>query len=72
MTKKEQKNEGPTCACGKAELYEEFLKNQKEEKDEAADSATPKKTNKAKQLPLIEQQFKSIHYKNMKLWLAKK
>lgn len=29
MRKEPAKNEGPSCACGKVDLYEEMLKNEK-------------------------------------------
>jgi hypothetical protein len=32
MGKTPVKNEGPSCACGKADLYEEMLKNEKKKK----------------------------------------
>ena len=38
MTDKTKKSEGPSCACGKADLYEEWLQNQNN-KGEVADSA---------------------------------
>ena len=28
MKKEAKKNEGPTCACGKGDLYEEWLKKE--------------------------------------------
>ena len=28
MEKENKKTEGPVCACGKVDLYEEFLKNE--------------------------------------------
>ena len=34
MAEEKNINEGPSCACGKADLYEEWLKN--ENKKEAA------------------------------------
>ncbi len=34
MTKKEMKNEGPACACGKGDLYEEWLKTEENKKGE--------------------------------------
>jgi hypothetical protein len=38
---KETKNEGPTCACGKVDLYEEWLKqNEDKEKEEASTPAS--------------------------------
>jgi len=37
MADKNKKNEGPTCACGKVDLYEEMLKN-KNNKEEVTDS----------------------------------
>jgi hypothetical protein len=36
MTDKDKKNEGPTCACGRVDIYEEMLKNQKN-KEEVSD-----------------------------------
>ena len=33
MTDRTKKNEGPSCACGKTDLYEEFLKNQQKDKE---------------------------------------
>ena len=39
MKKETKKNEGPSCACGKADLYEEWLKN--ENKIKEASEATP-------------------------------
>ena len=40
MKKETKKNEGPSCACGKGDLYEEWLKteNQKKEASEATSS----------------------------------
>ncbi len=38
MKKETNKNEGPSCACGKGDLYEEFLKN--ENKNKEASEAT--------------------------------
>lgn len=37
MTDRTKKNEGPTCACGKVDLYEEMLKDENN-KEEVADS----------------------------------
>jgi len=31
MANENPKNEGPACACGKADLYEEWLKQNKED-----------------------------------------
>lgn len=43
MTDKAKKDEGPACACGKADLYEEFLKNQKEKsKDKKTENSDSK------------------------------
>ena len=39
MKKETKKNEGPSCACGKADLYEEWLKNEKNK--EGSSEATP-------------------------------
>lgn len=36
MTNKTDKNDGPSCACGKADLYEESLRLKKLEKDKQA------------------------------------
>ena len=33
MKKETNKNEGPRCACGKGDLYEEFLKNENKNKE---------------------------------------
>lgn len=33
MAEKDKKNEGPTCACGKGDLYEEWLKNENAKKE---------------------------------------
>ena len=41
MAKENKKVEGPACACGKADLYEEWLKNENKKK-EATDSADSK------------------------------
>jgi len=35
MAKEKNKNEGPSCACGKEDLYEEWLKNEKKNKEAA-------------------------------------
>lgn len=32
------KNQGPTCACGKGDLYEEWLKLQENQKERVSDS----------------------------------
>lgn len=43
---KKEKNEGPSCACGKGDLYEEWLKtekNKKEVTETAASNLTEKK-----------------------------
>lgn len=37
MAKKDQISEGPLCACGKADLYEEWLKDNKNNKGEDTD-----------------------------------
>jgi hypothetical protein len=44
MESEENKNEGPTCACGKGDLYEEWLKLQENKNEEASD---PTSTNPA-------------------------
>ena len=38
MAKKTKKDDGPTCACGKGDLYEEWLKLNENNKDEVSDS----------------------------------
>lgn len=40
MKKEIKKNDGPACACGKGDLYEEWLKNEnnKKEASEATNS----------------------------------
>lgn len=32
MAKKDNENEGPTCACGRVDIYKEMLKHEKNEK----------------------------------------
>jgi len=39
MKKETKKDEGPTCACGKGDLYEEWLKNENNKKE--ASDTTP-------------------------------
>ena len=39
MGKETTKNEGPSCACGKVDLYEEMLKNEQKKKE--ASEASP-------------------------------
>ena len=43
MKKETKKDEGPTCACGKGDLYEEWLKNENKKK-EASDTTTSNQT----------------------------
>jgi hypothetical protein len=38
MADETKKNEGPTCACGKGDLYEEWLKLNEDKKEEVSDS----------------------------------
>jgi hypothetical protein len=33
MKNQTKKNDGPSCACGKADLYEEWLKNENKKKE---------------------------------------
>jgi hypothetical protein len=40
MTKEKPKSEGPACACGKVDLYEEWLKLQESQKEEVSNSTT--------------------------------
>ena len=40
MTNENKKNQGPTCACGKGDLYEEWLKLQENQKEEVSVSTT--------------------------------
>ena len=35
MTNKAKKNEGPACACGRGDLYDEWLKQNEKVKEEA-------------------------------------
>lgn len=44
MADKTEKSEGPSCACGKTDLYKEWLKNENKEKKDS-DSIT---SNQAK------------------------
>jgi len=41
MATKTKKNEGPTCACGRVDLYDEWLKQNGEEKDEVSTATNP-------------------------------
>jgi len=43
LEKETKKDEGPTCACGKGDLYEEWLKNENNKK-EASEAANSKQT----------------------------
>jgi len=38
MVKESKKIEGPSCACGKGDLYSEWLKLHENEKEEVSDS----------------------------------
>ena len=40
MKKDTKKNDGPTCACGKGDLYEEWLKAENSKKETSEASAT--------------------------------
>lgn len=44
MANEIKKNQGPTCACGKGDLFEEWLKLQENEKEEISDSITSNQT----------------------------
>lgn len=33
MAEETKKNEGPSCACGKVDLYEEWIKNENKKKE---------------------------------------
>ena len=39
MVKEKEKKEGPSCACGKTDLYEEWKKNNKQEETESKKEA---------------------------------
>ena len=39
MAKKIGKSNGPSCACGKPDLYEEWIKSNEDNKDKVSDSA---------------------------------
>jgi len=41
MENQKKQNDGPTCACGKADLYEEWLKQQENHKEEVSGSTSP-------------------------------
>ena len=43
MNKETKKDEGPTCACGKGDLYEEWLKAENNKK-EASEASTSRQT----------------------------
>lgn len=47
MADKTNKTKGPSCACGKVDLYEELLKN-KNKKEEVADSTVEDQEDKEK------------------------
>ena len=48
MTSKNKKAEGPTCACGKTDLYEEWEKlNEKTAEEVSEDDADKKGQDKA-------------------------
>lgn len=40
------KKEGPSCACGKVDLYEEFLKNENKKEDMEATSSNEDEDSK--------------------------
>ena len=40
MADDKKKKEEPTCGCGRPDLYEEMLKQQKKSKDKDADTTT--------------------------------
>jgi hypothetical protein len=40
MTKETKKSESPACACGKGDLYEDWIKLQENKKEEVSDSTT--------------------------------
>jgi len=45
MTNENKKNQGPTCACGRGDLFEDWLKQNKQKgKEEATDSISANKT----------------------------
>ena len=41
MNLKNKKDDGPTCACGKVDLYEEWTKLNENNKEEVSVSANP-------------------------------
>ena len=71
MTKENKKNEGISCACGKADLYEEWLKNEKDKKEasETKDSpiAEDKKTLQKQNIIQINEMCLQIRYKKQVL-----
>ena len=44
MSKDKEKNKGPSCACGKEDLYEEWLKNEKMKKETLISNKTKDKS----------------------------
>ncbi len=42
MVKEIKKNKAPTCACGRVDLYDDWLKQNEKEKDETRVSLNPK------------------------------
>ena len=47
MAEEIKKNEGPSCACGKGDLYEEWLKNENKKK-EASETASSNDVEESK------------------------
>jgi len=45
MADKEKKSDGPSCACGKADLYEEWLKQNKDGEKEETSTPTSQSDN---------------------------
>lgn len=58
MKKENKKTEGPVCACGKVDLYEEFLKNETDKKENM-------KTDNSKQFESSTEVLKKVKLKNL-------
>lgn len=40
MTTEDYKDDGPSCACGRVDIYKEMLKSKEKNKEEVSDSNT--------------------------------
>jgi len=63
MSKKLIKNEGPSCACGKADLYEVWLQNENTKEKIVVSQKTPDSST-ANTTDKVTQKKNSINNKN--------